>query len=218
MAGMKSAWKNHPWKRIFVGRDEIRGEESSIGRDFLLTGMKSAGKSHPWKRIFIRRDEIRGEESSLEEIFYWQTICATIGTTEGVTMAGISARLFGATAGLSCLLISSLGAVMDVAMSVSSAMDEVVRQNAAITRRELFHAGNRRKLRRCPVRADHGTDRKSSSACSAEKQTRSMNQNPSCRLLYTDASNTGEFLQSEIPGVLLARQHGKENHWEDATL
>lgn len=115
------------------------------------------------------------------------------------------------------LLISSLGAVMDVAMSVSSAMDEVVRQNAAITRRELFHAGNRRKLRRCPVRADHGTDRKSSSACSAEKQTRSMNQNPSCRLLYTDASNTGEFLQSEIPGVLLARQHGKENHWEDVT-
>lgn len=159
-------------------------------------------------------------------------------------MAGISARLFGAAAGLSgrnvsnieslldlwytCdiqdgellfsgLLISSLGAVMDVAMSVSSAMDEVVRQNAAITRRELFHAGNRRKLRSRPVRADHGTDRKSSSACSAEKQTRSMNQNPSCRLLYTDASNTGEFLQSEIPGVLLARQHGKENHWEDVT-
>lgn len=29
--------------------------------------------------------------------------------------------------------------------------------------------------------------------------------------------NTGEFLQSEIPGVLLARQHGKENHWEDVT-
>ena len=26
-----------------------------------------------------------------------------------------------------------------------------------------------------------------------------------------------EFLQSEIPGVLLARQHGKENHWEDVT-
>lgn len=44
-----------------------------------------------------------------------------------------------------------------------------------------------------------------------------MNQNPSCRLLYTDASNTGEFLQSEIPGVLLARQHGKEKHWEDVT-
>lgn len=77
-----------------------------------------------------------------------KTICATIGTTAGVMMAGISARLFGAAAGLSgwnvsnieslldlwytCdiqvgellfsgLLISSLGAVMDVAMSVSSA-------------------------------------------------------------------------------------------------
>ena len=107
-----------------------------------MAGMKSAGENHPWKRFFAGRDEIRGEESSLEEIFCW---------------------------------------------------------------------------RRCPVRADHGTDRKPSSACSAEKHTRSMNQNPSCRLLYTDASNTGEFLQSEIPGVLLARQHGKENHWEDVT-
>ena len=161
--------------------------------------MKLAGKNHPWKRFFAGRDEIRGEESSLEEIFYWQTICATIGTTEGVTMAGISARLFGATAGLSGLLISSLGAVMDVAMSVSSAMDEVVRQNAAITRRELFHAGNRRKLRRCPVRADHGTDRKSSSARSIEKQTRSMNQNPSCRLLYTDASIPESFYRVKFP-------------------
>jgi len=104
--------------------------------------MKSVGKDHPWKRFFIGRDEICGEESSLEEIFCW---------------------------------------------------------------------------RRCSVRADHGSDRKSSSACSAEKQTRSMNQNSSFRLLYTDASNTGEFLQSEIPGVLLARQHGKENHWEDVT-
>ena len=107
-----------------------------------MAGMKSAWKNHPWKRIFVGRDEISGEGSSLEEIFCW---------------------------------------------------------------------------RRCSVRADHGTDRKSSSARSIEKQTRSMNQNPSCRLLYTDASNTGEFLQSEIPGVLLARQHGKENHWEDVT-
>ena len=69
---MKLAGKNHPWKRIFVGRDEIRGEESSIGRDFLLTGMKSAGKNHPWKRFFVGRDKISGEESSLEEDFYPQ--------------------------------------------------------------------------------------------------------------------------------------------------
>ena len=78
-------------------------------------------------------------------------------------------------------------------------------------------ADNLRNDRNDGRRADHGSDRKSSSARSIEKQTRSMNQNSSCRLLYTDASNTGEFLQSEIPGVLLARQHGKENHWEDVT-
>ena len=87
--GMKSAGKNHPWKRFFIGRDEIRGEESSLeeifyrqgwnsweriilGRDFLSAGMKSEGKNHPWKRFFIGRDEIRREKSSLEEIFYWQ--------------------------------------------------------------------------------------------------------------------------------------------------
>lgn len=99
-----------------------------------------------------------------------KTVCATIGTTAGVMMAGIAARLFGMAAGLSgwnvsnieslldlwytCdiqvgellfsgLLISSLGAVMDVAMSVSSSMDEVVRQNGGISRRELFRAGLR---------------------------------------------------------------------------
>ena len=37
-----------------TGRDEIRGEESSL------------------EEIFIGRDEIRGKESSLEEIFYRQ--------------------------------------------------------------------------------------------------------------------------------------------------
>ena len=99
-----------------------------------------------------------------------KTVCATIGTTAGVMMAGIAARLFGMAAGLSgwnvsnieslldlwytCdiqvgellfsgLLISSLGAVMDVAMSVSSSMDEVVRQNGGISRGELFRAGLR---------------------------------------------------------------------------
>ena len=99
-----------------------------------------------------------------------KTVCATIGTTAGVMMAGIAARLFGIAAGLSgwnvsnieslldlyytCdiqvgellfsgLLISSLGAVMDVAMSVSSSMDEVVRQNGGISRIELFRAGLR---------------------------------------------------------------------------
>ena len=27
---MKSAWENHLWERIFVGKDEISGEESSL--------------------------------------------------------------------------------------------------------------------------------------------------------------------------------------------
>lgn len=35
LAGMKSVWKNHPWKRIFVGRDEISGEESSLEEIFV---------------------------------------------------------------------------------------------------------------------------------------------------------------------------------------
>ena len=76
--------------------------------------MKSVWKNHPWKRIFVGGDEIRGEESSLEEIFYWQTICATIGTTEGVTMAGISARLFGAAAGISGWNVSNIESLLDL--------------------------------------------------------------------------------------------------------
>ena len=51
---MKSVGKNHPWKRFFAGRDEIRGGESSLEEDF------------------VGRDEISREESSLEEDFCWQ--------------------------------------------------------------------------------------------------------------------------------------------------
>ena len=74
-AGMKSARKNHPRKRIFIRRDEISEKESSLGensypqgcsqrgriipgREFLSAGMKSAEKNHPWERILIGRDEI----------------------------------------------------------------------------------------------------------------------------------------------------------------
>ena len=32
--GMKSARKNHPWERIFAGRDEISREESSLEENF----------------------------------------------------------------------------------------------------------------------------------------------------------------------------------------
>ena len=35
---MKSAGKIHPWKRIFVGRDEISREESSLEEDFCPQG------------------------------------------------------------------------------------------------------------------------------------------------------------------------------------
>ena len=35
---MKSAGKNHPWEKIFIGRDEMRGEESSLREDFNRQG------------------------------------------------------------------------------------------------------------------------------------------------------------------------------------
>ena len=48
---MKSARENHLWGRIFVRRDEMSEEESSLGENL------------------IRRDEMSGEESSLGENF-----------------------------------------------------------------------------------------------------------------------------------------------------
>ena len=80
----------------------------------VFSGFCKIYENHPWKRIFICRDEISGEESSLKEDFCWQTICATIGTTAGVTMAGISARLFGATAGLSGRNVSNIESLLDL--------------------------------------------------------------------------------------------------------
>ena len=88
-AGMKSEGKDHPWKRIFIRRDDISRDESSLevdfypqgwnqqgriipGGGFLSAGMKSVRMNHPWKRFFIRRDDISRDESSLEEIFYPQ--------------------------------------------------------------------------------------------------------------------------------------------------
>ena len=87
--GLKSVGKNHLWKRIFIRRDEISEEESSLeedfcqqgwnqwgriisGRGFLSAGMKSARENHLWKRIFVSRDEISVDESSLRENFYPQ--------------------------------------------------------------------------------------------------------------------------------------------------
>lgn len=99
-----------------------------------------------------------------------KTLAATGGTLSGVVIAGIAATVFSASSGISGwnvsdienlltlwevndiqvggllfsgLLISSLGAVMDVAMSISSAMDELCTQRPSITRGELLRAGMR---------------------------------------------------------------------------
>lgn len=99
-----------------------------------------------------------------------KTLAATLGTVSGVVIAGIAATVFSAASGItgwnvsdieslltlwetngiqvggllfSGLLISSLGAVMDVAMSISSAMQELCCQRPDISRRELMHAGMR---------------------------------------------------------------------------
>ena len=99
-----------------------------------------------------------------------KTCAATLGTLAGVVLAGLSAWCFSKASGISCynvsdietlmtlwntnriqiggllfsgLLISCLGAVMDVAMSISSAIDEIYKQNTSLTRKELFKAGMR---------------------------------------------------------------------------
>jgi len=38
LAGMKSAGKNHPWERFFIGGDEMSGEESSLEKIFCWQG------------------------------------------------------------------------------------------------------------------------------------------------------------------------------------
>ena len=99
-----------------------------------------------------------------------KTLCATAGTLAGVIIAGITATVFSRMSGItgwnvsdieslmtlyqingiqvggllfSGLLISALGAVMDVAMSISSAMQELCSQRPDISRMELMKAGMR---------------------------------------------------------------------------
>lgn len=99
-----------------------------------------------------------------------KTLCATAGTLSGVIIAGMTAALFSKASGItgwnvsdieslltlyetnniqvggllfSGLLISALGAVMDVAMSIASSMQEICSQNPDISRRELMKAGMR---------------------------------------------------------------------------
>jgi len=95
-------------------------------------------------------------------------VVATGGTVAGVVIAGFSATIFSIASGISGwnvsdieslltlwnvsgiqvggllfsgLLISSLGAVMDVAMSIGSSIGEIHAQNPTISRKELFKAG-----------------------------------------------------------------------------
>lgn len=97
-----------------------------------------------------------------------KTLIATGGTVAGVIIAGISASLFSLASGItgwnvsdieslltlsntsgvqvggllfSGLLISSLGAVMDVAMSICSAIGELYAHDPSLSRRALFRAG-----------------------------------------------------------------------------
>ena len=95
-----------------------------------------------------------------------KTCAATLGTLAGVVLAWCFSKASGISGynvsdietlmtlwntnriqvgGLlfSGLLISCLGAVMDVAMSISSAIDEIYKQNNSLTRKELFKAGMR---------------------------------------------------------------------------
>ncbi len=97
-----------------------------------------------------------------------KTLAATIGTIGGVVAAGVIAFLVGSAAQLSGfadegavallyvpqeirfdfrgilfagIIIGAMGAVMDVGMSVASAMEEVRKANPAVRPRGLFHAG-----------------------------------------------------------------------------
>lgn len=88
-----------------------------------------------------------------------KTVCAVLGTISGVLIAGITGWNVSDIESLltlyetndiqvggllfSGLLISTLGAVMDVAMSISSAMKEIYDQNHQITRMQLVKAGMR---------------------------------------------------------------------------
>lgn len=100
--------------------------------------------------------------------FSAKTLCSVLGTVAGVVLAGVSAWLFGAAADIggynvsniedlifigqntqvnigellfAGILISALGAVMDVAMSISSTITEIYSQNPSLTRVQLFRSG-----------------------------------------------------------------------------
>lgn len=100
--------------------------------------------------------------------FSKKTLCSILGTVAGVVVAGIFATLFGAMSHIngynvtdietliyigqnskldisgllfSGILIASLGAVMDVAMSISTTIEEIIYHNPNIGRAKLFKSG-----------------------------------------------------------------------------
>lgn len=97
-----------------------------------------------------------------------KTIAALLGTSIGVAIAALAALLFGKAVGITGfnvsdietlsfvgqytsikigqllfagIIISSLGAVMDVGMSIASTIQEIHETNPALTRAELFRSG-----------------------------------------------------------------------------
>lgn len=97
-----------------------------------------------------------------------KTVSAIIGTSLGVIFSGIAAFLYGKAAGVSGynvtdietlnfvaqntdikigqllfagIIISSLGAVMDVGMSIASTIQEIYEVNNTLSRKELFFSG-----------------------------------------------------------------------------
>lgn len=97
-----------------------------------------------------------------------KSLCAIVGTVTGVVAAGVIALIFGKAAHIngynvesietliyigqntnlnigevlfSGILVSSLGAVMNVAMSVSSALTEITENSPGISRKDLFKSG-----------------------------------------------------------------------------
>lgn len=100
--------------------------------------------------------------------FSMKTLCSILGTIAGVIIAGIFASSFGILANItgynvsdietliyigqnskldisgllfSGIIIASLGAVMDVAMSISTTIEEIKFRNPSIARKELFKSG-----------------------------------------------------------------------------
>lgn len=100
--------------------------------------------------------------------FSHKTLCSIVGTILGVIVSGAFASLFGSIGHItgfnveeietlvyigqntpiqiggllfSGVLISALGAVMDVAMSVATTIEEIVHHNPAISKKSLFKSG-----------------------------------------------------------------------------